>query len=471
MKVVYLTNGMASTLNSCFELCRRLAEGQHSVHIMSPADIGDQVVAQGFAFTGLQADRAWTEAAAAHPVSWRQLRRPLRWWQSARERRRIHRASIVNDEIESRVAALAPDVLLIDIEMHFATLTTARLGIPTLLPIFWFTIFRHPGLPPMHTALPPSQGLRGRLRTALSWRKLRLSTLHMEWRQRLARWRAGTLFEPVPYDSVRVDQLRAVARSRGISLRRAADRRQWLRPYVPRNLPVLCYNVREMELPHEPHPQMHYLGPMIHRARREALADASWDLAWHQFSEQRGERSLVYCSLGTYWAADQAFLKRILSVFARRPDWCLVLGLGGNLEPSALEPLPPNALVVAYAPQLVVLEQAQCAVTHGGITSINECVRLGVPMVVYSTGFVDQDGCAVRVDVHGLGVVANKDLDDSPAIERNIERVLTDPTLRAKVESMRDCFVRYEQEDAAVRLIERAAAQPPDAERLADNEA
>lgn len=55
--------------------------------------------------------------------------------------------------------------------------------------------------------------------------------------------------------------------------------------------------------------------------------------------------------------------------------------------------------------------------------------------------------------------MGDKDLDDSAAIERNIERALTDVTIHANVAAMREHFVRYEQDDAAVRLVERAATE------------
>ncbi|MEM7355786.1 MAG: nucleotide disphospho-sugar-binding domain-containing protein [Acidobacteriota bacterium] len=462
MKILYLTNGMSSTLNSSFELSRLLLAAGHEVSYASPADVSQQVEAQGHPFHPLSGDRTFQELVHDDPAFWSTVTRPrnaLRW---LARRRRIRRQSIANDEIERLVGRLAPDVLLIDIEMHFAILATAAAKIPTLLPIVWFSIFRRPGVPPLHTdGMPGGTPARRRAITRAWWR-LRLETLHMELRQAWSRFRRGDLLPPVPYDTVRYADLRALARDRGLPLRRIVSRAHWLRPALYRNLPVLCFNAWEMEFPQSPHPNLHYVGPMIARQRRETQIDPASTERWQRFRDQRDPgRPLIYCSLGTYWSADEAFLRRVLDVFDRRNDWDLVLGLGGKLAAEALAPLPSNALVLDFAPQLDVLEIASCAITHGGITTLNECVALQVPMVVYSTHYVDQDGCAARIAFHGLGLVANKDRDSSQDLERNVERALSEPNLRRNLAAMRRHFDAYERSNAAVRLIERVAADPP----------
>jgi UDP:flavonoid glycosyltransferase YjiC (YdhE family) len=47
LRIVYLTNGMASTLNSSLELSRRLDQRGHSVTYVSHAHIADTVKAHG----------------------------------------------------------------------------------------------------------------------------------------------------------------------------------------------------------------------------------------------------------------------------------------------------------------------------------------------------------------------------------------------------------------------------------------
>jgi len=450
--ILYITNGMASTLNASFALARRLVAAGHSVVYTSHAAIDRQVEAQGHRFFPLTRDRRFAERMAADPRP--PPGRPLALVAWLRRRRALRADSIADRELEALVERLAPDLLLIDIEMHAAIIVTDRFRLPALLPIAWFTIYRHPDLPPLHTALEPGTGRRA---IALAWLRLRLASSALRLRGRL--W-LPRYWRPLTWGTINVGDLAALARSRGYDLKARTDRSQWLRPHLYRDATVMSFNGREMELPHIPHPDLHYVGPMIETERQEVLLDANASAAWRAFRRAReavpNRRPLIYCSLGSYWAADRPFLMRVLAAFATRADWLLVLGLGGKLAPADLAPVPGNALLLPWAPQLEVLATADCAITHGGITTINECIASGVPMVVYSTGHVDQNGCAVRVAHHGLGIKADKERDDPAAIAANVERVLGDSAIRARVAAMREVFERYAAADAARRLVEAA---------------
>jgi UDP:flavonoid glycosyltransferase YjiC (YdhE family) len=462
--ILYITNGMASTLNASFALARRLIAAGHTVAYSSHAAIAQQVEAQGHPFFPLARDRRLAERMAADPRP--PPGRPIAFAGWLRRRRALRADSIADRELENLVARLAPDLLLIDIEMHAAIIVTDGLRLPVLLPIAWFTIYRQPDLPPLHTALEPGAGSRA---ITLAWWRLQLASSLLRLRGRL--W-LPRFWRPLTWGTINIGDLAALARSRGYDLKARTDRSQWLRPHLYRNATVLSFNVREMELPHTPHPDLHYVGPMIDGGRREVLVDPEALAAWRAFRQARAatrdRRPLVYCSLGSYWSADRAFLMRVLAAFAARPDWVLVLGLGGKLAPAALAPVPDNALLLPWAPQLEVLAIADCAITHGGITTINECIASGVPMVVYSTGHVDQDGCAVRVAHHGLGIKADKERDGPTAIVDNVERVLGDPAIRERVAAMREVFERYTAEAPALRLVEAALVAEGRQERDGD---
>jgi MGT family glycosyltransferase len=165
------------------------------------------------------------------------------------------------------------------------------------------------------------------------------------------------------------------------------------------------------------------------------------------------KRPLTYCSLGSYWS-DPEFLRMVLATFERRPDWDLVLGLGGQVSVADLGPIPDNVLALDWAPQLEVLAEADCSINHGGITSINECITYEVPMIVYSPSLLDQDGCAARIAYHGLGVRADWKTPDPSALERHIDRVLNDRQMRDRVRAMSQIYDRYQGDDVAVGVVE-----------------
>ena len=311
--VVFVAHGLTSPLNASLELSRRLAAAGHQVTYVSHADIGAEVEAGGFAFvqlTNAQELRRTLRQAIRHPIHW------------AGSMRRERSRSIKSDELERAIDALAPDLLLIDIEMHYVIIATAALGVPTMLVMNWLSIFRVAGLPPLSSSLLP--GDEKAIRRA--WLKVRVRALGARVAHKLGRGALGDLLRPVSYGTRFYADLKQVARHRNYPLRTNTDRSQWLRPYMYTQLPVLCFNAYELEFPHRPHPNIRYVGPMVNKQRTERRVSNHDRQRWASFKQhRRGDRPLIYCSLGSYWS-DRDFLQMVLRVFSDRPEWDLVLG-------------------------------------------------------------------------------------------------------------------------------------------------
>lgn len=453
MRIAHVTDGMTSSVNADLELSRRLRNAGHEVVFLSPADVGSKIEADGLEFVPLVGDRPFVEGSP--PVGWSSLRQPANFARRVAERRRLRIESIANDEIEQAVRSLAPDVLLLDFEMHFARLATASLGIPTALTSVFFSVFRRPGLPPLGSTTRPDR--TGQESLDREWQRSRAATAGLELRQRAIRSARADWFRPARYQSMDIDTLRQVAASRGFVLDTMVDRSHWQRPFVHRGVPFLSFNLAELELDHDHHPDIHYVGPMVSVDRTETAVGPQDRQAWEAFRTNRDtSRPLVYCSLGSYWKADVSILERILAAFARRDDWDLVLGLGGTIDRSQLGPVPSNVLLLDYAPQTEVLAESRCAIVHGGATTLAECVVLGVPMVVHSTGHVDQNGNATRIDVRRLGIVGNPS-DSVTEIETAVARVLSDEGFGRRVRAMQT--LATERQHEAVRLLETLAGQ------------
>lgn len=143
------------------------------------------------------------------------------------------------------------------------------------------------------------------------------------------------------------------------------------------------------------------------------------------------------------------------------PEGDVVVGLGNRVQPSELGELPPNVHAFLWAPQFRVLAHADCAVLHAGITSINECIYHGVPMLVYPfKKTTDQLGNAARVAYHGLGIAADRDTDDAITLRQRIETLLDDRTYQAQVDEMRRHFLRYQDGGTAVSVVENLLRRP-----------
>jgi len=123
------------------------------------------------------------------------------------------------------------------------------------------------------------------------------------------------------------------------------------------------------------------------------------------------------------------------------------------IDQNALGVLPENVFAFKKLPQLKVLAYADCSINHGGIHTINECIHYKVPMLIYSGKRSDQNGCAARVAFHQLGIMADKDKDQSAAIQSKIQQVLTDPLFRKNMEKINREYIAYKKEGRLEKII------------------
>jgi UDP:flavonoid glycosyltransferase YjiC (YdhE family) len=117
--------------------------------------------------------------------------------------------------------------------------------------------------------------------------------------------------------------------------------------------------------------------------------------------------------------------------------------------------------VFEWAPQLEVLHHADVVIHHGGISSVNESILAGVPMVVYPFTFLDQPGNAARVRFHGLGEVGDRSKESAAVIRERIIRVLSDRSYADSVTRMRAVFENYEVEGVLVAEVESLLQKRP----------
>lgn len=452
-EIVFIARGMMSPLNASLALCRRLRDAGHQITYVSHDPIEDIVVGSGFAFVRVDEDRRIREQAET------ELRRnPVKWLRSMRSAR--HRTAEL-DEFERLIGTLNPDVLIIDIEMHYAIIATASLRIPTVLAMNWFSVYRRASFPPPGSRIRPDEVSNLKRSTHSAWRGVRLRGLVARVRHKIGRGGIGDLVRPIGYGTYHYADLKAVALARGFSLKNETDRSQWLRPYTYTRYPVLCFNAFEMELPHEPPSNLQYVGPMVdlHRVEPKLTGEERerWEKTKARSNPNEPRRPLIYCSLGSYWA-DVAFLRMIIDTFSRRSEWDLVLGLGGQASRADLGSVPSNVTLLEWAPQLEALAMADVAISHAGVTSVNEAISLGVPVIAYSPDLTDQNGVAARVAFHRLGIAAEWSSRDPARLEQHIEHVLGEEIFRSNVRAMGRAFKRYETDRVAEIAIEQLLA-------------
>lgn len=187
----------------------------------------------------------------------------------------------------------------------------------------------------------------------------------------------------------------------------------------------------------------------------EPLVDEERDEPAFAPFEHWPEGLRIYASMGSQQLrAAQPILQALVEAAETRPDWSVLISSGGATD---VRPRSANVRVVAAAPQLRVLAEADLMVSHCGLNSVKECITRGVPVIGFPLRR-DQPGVAARLVVHGLGLIATR-RDCTPAgLTALIERLAQDEGLGRKVAEMRRVFAEMEADGPGIELIDRCLA-------------
>ena len=193
------------------------------------------------------------------------------------------------------------------------------------------------------------------MKARAAWLLLWASRTRRHFIERLRRYLRRDPAEPIDYSCRSRTDLSELARSKGLKLHRITKVYEWLNPHTYTGIDVMSYNPGEMEFAPQEHPRLHYVGAMVN----DDAAGSSDNVEWMRYIRERDEeRPLIYCSLGSFWATDHEFLNNVISVFRKRSEWDLVIGLGGKSEPGSFDDVPENVVLLSWAPQVEVLRHA-----------------------------------------------------------------------------------------------------------------
>ena len=447
--ILIITTGLTGILHSSFELAARLEGAGYKVTLANPVDVAKKVTTQGFQYVQLPAINFDPAPKIANEIS-----RISKIWVKLTQsnlRRKLAVEALGMDAFIDILEDIAPELVLIDVELHDHIITLYSKKIPMVLLSQWFTLRKSPGLPPLISDIIPGEGWRG-TRWGMEWAWARIKT--RRWWIKQKKWILSV-------GTDRRSILKHYAKSVDFPLKYIKDN-YWPGPFNYNTLPILSMTLKELEFSHPVKPNLHYIGPMVYPKRKESSpeVDAKFKLIFQQ--KKARQAKLIYCSVSTFKKGDQVFLKKVVQAVDGEKDWILVLSLGGLLNKDFLQPLPDNVFAYNWVPQLMVLEQADCSINHGGIHTINECIYFGVPMLIYSGKKSDQDGCAARVAFHKLGIKADKDDDGPKMIKRRIIELLSTPTYKMQVERCQKASANYKSDKALESYIENYSRYKPD---------
>jgi MGT family glycosyltransferase len=215
---------------------------------------------------------------------------------------------------------------------------------------------------------------------------------------------------------------------------------------IAQSCPELDFPRRELP------PHFHYVGSLAANRRVNADQRFPWD--------RLDARPLVFASLGTdFYPSNVPVYRKILAACAGL-DVQLVLALGRwhdeqDSVREKLGPVPDNALVVEFAPQLALLERAAVMITHAGMNTTLESLSRGVPLVALPRS-ADQPGNASRIERAGAGLRASFLHCTPKELRRLVERVLTEETFRRKARELGQAIIAAGGAARAAEIAEQA---------------
>jgi MGT family glycosyltransferase len=189
---------------------------------------------------------------------------------------------------------------------------------------------------------------------------------------------------------------------------------------------------------------LHYVGPLNHAATRKQAA-----FPW----EKLNGKPLVYASMGTLQNGLDHIFRTILDACAPL-DLQLILSLGGgSLNQDQLGDLPPNAILVPYAPQFDVLAYASLCITHAGLNTALDVLTQGVPMVAIPITN-DQPGVAVRIQWTRTGEILPLADLTTERLQVMISQVMGDQQYRANAKAIQRSIAQLSPLTTACEILE-----------------
>jgi len=196
----------------------------------------------------------------------------------------------------------------------------------------------------------------------------------------------------------------------------------------------------------------HYIGSLATDRRLKTDDTFPWD--------RLDGRRLIFASLGTVLESGNVDAFRNILAACADLDVQLVLSLGNwdentGDEREQLGPIPANALVVDFAPQLALLDRASVLITHAGVNTVLESLSRAVPMVALPRSG-DQPPMGARIAYAGVGLLGSFHRSTPKQIRRLVGRVLAEDAFRQRAKQLQKALADAGGVSRAADIAERA---------------
>lgn len=198
----------------------------------------------------------------------------------------------------------------------------------------------------------------------------------------------------------------------------------------------------EFELPHLRVASVHYTEASLFKREDVRLA---------YLEQQRMKAPLIYFSLGSQVGLYQkaAYLIGTMYDTAKLMPDCRFL-LASPIDVTHCDQMPDNVTQVSSVVQWEVLKYAAVAITHGGFSTVKECIFHAVPMLLVPQLW-DQPMNAFRVRHHRLGLIASA-MPSAAELKAHISDLLENYAPSADLLRMSSYFRSIEEECRTAQL-------------------
>lgn len=177
--------------------------------------------------------------------------------------------------------------------------------------------------------------------------------------------------------------------------------------------------------------------------------------------ELNGTRKIVLITQGTL--ANYSFdllITPTLAALADETDLLVIVTTGGRPVNSIPGPIPRNARLAPYLPFDWLLPKIDVLVTNGGYGSVNQALRLGIPLV---TAGLTEDKADVnaRVAWSGVGIDLATNAPTAEALRSAVLAVLNESAYRTRARAMAKAFGQIDTPGEIRRIVSHVRAAHP----------
>jgi zeaxanthin glucosyltransferase len=353
----------------------------------------------------------------------------------------------IYDEV---IASTKPDLILLD--FHFApdVVILSKFKVPIIFYNLFVPLTKAPHVPVCTTSIIPKKSIYSWIQVEFSW------VFH-----KIIKYVENNFVHK--FFSSRFEE-----RLRGISIQKLLSAKYNF-PYREvidtdrafhhgyKNIPEIVSSPKEIDFERRKYPNQINMGSVVDLERAEIMPD---DLGKYEtcINTPKGQ-SLIYVSLGTLsntqFGDTRMFFDKIIKAFGGQNKYRLLLSVGENVDINSFGICPEDVFIFQRVPQIDALRFADVMITHGGISSITECILSEVPMMVFplSSKF-DQPGNAARVVFHKIGLRGKIRGDSGTTIKKKIDTLLNDTTFKNNIKKMREAILESKDFDEGIAFIE-----------------